>query len=171
MADKIPLRIFDDLRNDPAFADFGWKYFEVICVKPSPYYNKWINRGEARLNPWKMECSCAQFESQSARYVKGDIRGFCRHLLSWNINSNKKIVKNSLLMLLLENQIKHGPENIIRNEIEGKEIYFGFQTGKEWVNIYINESGWKRFSYNIKTGRWAFNAGPGNIKVFSNPLF
>ena len=95
-------------------------------------------------NPFKMICTCEEFRENSCDFEPMDYRRICRHLHSFYMLRLKKNL-DPLAILLMEQNKKHGPEELIKAEADGKEFYFGFQRTSQWINIYCNENQWIRF--------------------------
>jgi hypothetical protein len=131
--------------------------------------NKEYKRGNDVYNPFKMLCTCEEYRESAGEYEPMDYRRVCRHLYAFYMQRLKKDI-NPLAVLLMEQNKKHGPEELIRAELSGKEFYYGFQRTSEWINIYCNENQWIRFSYNIAQKRWSENIAPKNNEAFVEAL-
>ena len=116
-----------------------------------------------------MICTCEEYRETAAEYEPMDYRRVCRHLHAFYMQRLKKDI-NPLAVLLMELNKKHGPEEFIKAELDGKEFYFGFHRTSEWINIYCEEKQWIRFSYNILQKRWSENIAPKNGAVYFDLL-
>ncbi len=155
-------KIFTDLRDaeksvltiNPLAASIVYK------IENLPgWCNKEYKKGVDLYNPFKMICTCEEFRENSCDYEPMDYRRACRHLYTFYIQRLKNEL-NPLAVLLLEQNKKHGPEELIKAESDSKEIFFGYQRTSEWINVYCNENQWIRFSYNVAQKRWSENIQP-----------
>jgi hypothetical protein len=167
-----PHKIFTDLREaeksifviNPVITP------EAFCVSNLPgWCNREYKRGNDVFNPFKMICTCEEYKESASEYEAMDYRRACRHLYSFYTQRLKREM-NPLALLLMEKNKKHGTEELLKAELDGREFYFGFQRSSEWINIYCNERQWIRFSYNVIKKRWSENIAPEKGDEYVNMI-
>lgn len=157
-------KVFTDLREaeKSAFIINPLVTPESLYITNLPdWCDKEYKRGNDVFNPNKMLCTCEEYRESSSDYEPLDYRRACRHLHNFYVQRLKREI-NPLVLLLMDQSKKHGPEELIKAELDGKEFYFGFHRSSEWVNIFCNERQWIRFSYNVLKKRWSENISPAN---------
>ncbi|NUN09546.1 MAG: hypothetical protein HUU54_10260 [Ignavibacteriaceae bacterium] len=155
------IRVYDDLRKadpDDTF-DTTAEYGHQLPELPG-----WCDRnyacGTRRSNPFRITCTCDEFQSASEDFSGRDIRRLCAHLSSKLISPAYAKILDPLTLLLIENQLKHGREHLSKYKTGDDFFLTGKGNGKEWVTVYVKEKRWRRFAYNKKEKRWAYNSFP-----------
>lgn len=132
-----------------------------------PALPEWCSREYAsagiRYNPALMKCTCGEREEPGYEYSGRDIRLLCKHLTRKILSPAVRKSLDDLTLLLIERQFKHGREKLIKIENEGAFYLLGYGKNTEWVNVYVQEKAWRRFAYNYKEKRWAYNSVPSGV--------
>jgi hypothetical protein len=154
--------IYDDLRE--ATRDLDRRASERYYRRPAPALDPRHDRAAlaagARVNLFRRTCEKCDGDRPPRRE---DLGAFCRHLA---VAALRRAELGELDRLLLETLVKQGEEKLLARDLDGAEIYFGFQNANrlEWINVYApfpeRPDGWRRSAYSLRERRWAFGGGP-----------
>ncbi len=156
------IKVIDDLR-DAAREDFILR-----CLLPRvdfilPPFPQWCDkvyhRGEILFNPYKLSCTCSHNEFSLLVYPENDARRLCNHILKY-INERFGGKEFQPGRLLAESAQYPGELFLARYENEGDGYWFAYHLNSPWVEVYINERHWIRYSFNIVSLRWAYGLAP-----------
>lgn len=146
-----PHKIFSDLRDaektvitvNPLSAPVSF------LIKNIPdWCDKEYKRGIDIFNPFRIICTCEEYKESSKEYEPLDYRRVCKHIQGFYTQKLKNELEPLAELLMAQNR-KHGPEELMRAELDSIEFYYGFSRTSEWINVYCNEKQWIRFSLSL----------------------
>lgn len=165
------------------FNENGYKIHEneLICpssveegfriVKPLSNFNKnvvvesfsFLNENTYLTNLFLQTCNCTEFSIGSkSNYEKGDLRRFCKHLISEYRDSFTPEKLTELKGFLIENRysLKANFKKIYLEKIS-LPIYLSYQNNNDWCDIYFPIKGsFSKYSYNYKEERFSYDDKP-----------
>lgn len=170
------LRVFSDIRKALSFyKEFHSKHYYIMKVPPLPESaNKELTYYNYKVNPYKITCTCPSFKENVQLYKhKRDIRRVCKHLY---YKMDQYTTLPALITLLLENQLAHGPEKLIKRKNNGILTFYGIKNLKTqiWFNIYIQNpeipERFRKLSYNTEEKRWSYGVTPVDNEIYEKQL-
>ncbi len=158
------IKVFDDLR-DAVPPDF-----KLLCSLPPAsivltalpeWCDKIYHRGEIIFNPYKAVCSCTHYEFSLLCYPENDARRLCNHILKYF--KERFGGKEYQPARLIAESARYPGELLLAHYInETDDYWFAYRENSPWVEVFINDLHWIRYSYNIVTTRWSYGLDPKN---------
>lgn len=165
---------------------------ELICpisvqenfriVKPLSNFDKNVvvesfsfsNESTYLTNLFLQTCNCAEFtKGGKNNYEKGDLRRFCKHLVSEYHHSFTPKKLTGLKGFLIENQYSL-KRNLIQIYLEkvSSPIHLSYESNNDWCDIYFpNKNSFYRYSYNYKEERFSYDNKPhGHVTTLRTEL-
>lgn len=132
------------------------------------------NENTYLTNLFTQTCNCKEFSlGNKINYEKGDLRRFCKHLISEYKNSFTPKKVNELKGFLIENgySLKRNLKNIYLEKINSP-IYLSYENNNDWCDIYFPiKNSFSRYSYNHKEERFSYDDKPyGHITTLKAEL-
>ncbi|MBP6755105.1 MAG: hypothetical protein KA210_03075 [Bacteroidia bacterium] len=136
------------------------------------------NENTYLTNLFTQTCNCKEFStSAKSNYAKGDLRRFCKHLISVYKESFTPKDLSEFITFLIENQysLKRNVKEIYLEKIS-LPIYLSYENTNDWCDIYfpIKES-ISKYSYNYKEQRFSYDNKPfghvATLKAELNKIF
>jgi len=172
---------FDLLDNDLLYEQSLSKEFRI--TKPLSNFDQTIevesfsfeNETTYSVNLYQMTCTCKDFEKkQRNKYLKGDIRRMCKHLMDQYKNNFGLIGLSDLNRYIIENGYplnKHS--SYFRIEEIPLAVMVNYETKNGWWNIFMpNEDGvYSRYGYSSTEKRFSNNEKPhGLVQILRKNL-
>lgn len=156
------IKVIDDLR-DAAQTDFRLRCGLTPINYIIPPFPKWCDkvyhRGEILFNPYKLVCSCPHFEFALITYPENDARRLCNHMLKY-VNERFEGKEFQPGRLIAESAQYPGELFLARYEKESDDYWFTYRLNSPWVEVYVHERHWIRYSFNIVSLRWSHGLPP-----------
>ena len=144
-------------------------YIHRITNLPD-WTNKVYSSQGYKQNLFKLKCNCDEQRKLSKKYSDRDIRLVCRHLY-WKLTTTKvKDEIDELTKILLASFNKNKEMSLFKTSLKDENLILGFTGSMEWINVFIGNYKWKRFSFNTSEKRWAYNVSPKNAKVIETKV-
>jgi hypothetical protein len=144
---------------------------ELRIVLPLNNFNETINISSFSLdnektyliNLFEQTCNCNEFiENNKSRFEKGDLRRFCKHLVSEYNQSFAPRKLSNFKRFLIEGEysLKSNFKKLNIDKID-LPIYFSYDNNNEWCDIYFPlKNIYKRYSYNHVEERFSYDDKP-----------
>jgi hypothetical protein len=114
-------------------------------------------------NLFLQTCTCKEFSSNNKiNYEKGDLRRFCKHLISEYKYSFTPIEISEFKRFLIENQysLKRNFKEINLEKIS-LPIYLSYENNNDWCDIYFPvKDSFSKYSYNHMEERFSYDDKP-----------
>ena len=171
--------LFSDLRDLEKYISklrlVSKKQESLFYIHRIPELPRWTNKiyksQGYKQNLYELKCNCAEHKKLSRKYSNRDIRLVCRHLY-WKLTTTKvKDEIDELTKILLVSFNKNKERNLFRTSLKDEPLVLGLSTPVEWIDIFVGEKKWKRFSFNVPEKRWAYNESPQNMKIIETKIY
>lgn len=125
-------------------------------------------------NLFTQTCNCKEFSiSVKSNYAKGDLRRFCKHLISEYKESFSPKDLSEFKTFLIENQysLKRTVKEIFLEKIS-LPIYLSYENTNDWCDIYFPiKKSISKYSYNYKEQRFSYDNKPfGHVTTLKAEL-
>lgn len=134
-------------------------------------HNKELKCGRYKVNLYALTCTCKEYFVNNELHIsRRDLRRVCKHI--YEQLKNEKISFDKLTWLLLEDQLEHGDQLLIKKKVGKNEIVIGFEDliRMENINVYVRmpkkkevdvfSGEHKRFKYDLNNKCWENNQKP-----------
>jgi hypothetical protein len=128
-----------------------------------------IKTGRNRVNLYYLNCSCKVYRENVKLYPKRDVRRVCKHLYE-KLFSEADHRLDELSRMLLHNQIWFGQSNVKKVMFHKHVVYIGFHKTRNFVSIFINRGGWKKYLYDYKLNSWLDFSKPFDNDLMNSEL-
>ena len=132
------------------------------------------NENTYLTNLFTQTCNCKEFYlGNKSNYEKGDLRRFCKHLISEYKDSFTPKKLTEFKDFLIENgySLKSNLKNIYLEKINSP-IYLSYDNNNDWCDIYFPiKNSFSRYSYNHKEKRFSYDDKPhGHVTAIKSEL-
>jgi hypothetical protein len=159
-------KIFENELIYPSSVEEGFR-----IVKPLSNFNKNVavesfsfsNENSYSTNLFLQTCNCSEFsKGNKSNYEKGDLRRFCKHLVSEYRDSFTPKKLTGLKGFLIENRSSL-KKNLIKINLEkvSLPIHLSYENNNDWCDIYFPmKNSLFKYSYNYKEERFSYDDKP-----------
>ena len=119
---------------------------------------------EFSINPYKMTCTCDEYNSSRAQYEKLDIRRLCPHLQQYLYTSDVINVIDKYMLRVIKDRVRD--DNYLRTTIDDRPVVLGWRGNPEWISIFTGKSDSPvRYGFSLRSLQWSSAGKPKGLVI------